>query len=55
MVDECGHASDLYWTSAIAEAFNAALTNVVKKGAETRKAFEQVRRTARTELERVKK
>mgnify|MGYP002722054034 FL=1 len=55
MVDECGHASDLYWTSAIAEAFNAALTNVVKKGAEPRKAFDQVRRTARTELERVKK
>lgn len=54
-VDKMGHASDLLWTSTIGDAYNAALTNVIKKGANAKKEFASVQKTAQNELKRIKK
>ncbi|WP_257477508.1 ABC transporter substrate-binding protein [Acidipropionibacterium jensenii] len=54
-VDKLGHASGLLWTSTISDAFNAALTNVVKKKANAQTEFAAVQKTAQSELKRIKK
>ena len=54
-VDKLGHASGLLWTSTISDAFNAALTNVVKKKANAKTEFAAVQKTAQSELKRIKK
>ena len=54
-VDKMGHASELLWTSTIGDAFNAAVTNVVKKKADAKKEFASVQKTAQNELKRIKK
>ena len=55
MVDKHGKAASLFWTSKISDAYSAALTNVVKKGADPKPAFAGVQSTAKAELKRVNK
>ena len=55
MVDKHGKATSLFWTSKISDAYTAAFTNVVKKGADPKSAFAEVQSTAKTELKRVSK
>ncbi|AOG27593.1 ABC transporter substrate-binding protein [Cutibacterium avidum] len=55
MVDKHGKAASLFWTSKISDAYSAALTNVVKKGADPKSAFAGVQSTAKAELKRVNK
>ncbi len=54
-VDKYGKATDLFWTSTISDAYTAALTNVVAKGADPKTAFTAFQKTAQTELKRIKK
>lgn len=53
-VAELGHANDLLWTSALGEAYAAAVTNVVKKNADPKTEFAGVGSKAQTELQRAK-
>lgn len=55
MVDKYGKAPSLFWTSKISDTYSAALTNVIKKGAEPKAEFTKVQTAARAELKRVGK
>lgn len=53
-VNELGFTNDLYWSSAISDAFSAALGRVVKGGADPAKEFGAAATKAEAELKRLK-
>ena len=53
-VAENGFANDIMWSGALGEAFNAAVSNVIKDGKDPQAEFEAVAKVAETELAKLK-
>lgn len=53
-VAENGFTNDIMWTGPLGDAYNAAVTNVIKKNADPATEFKKVGDLAATELKRVK-
>ncbi len=53
-VAELGHGPDLLWTPATAQAYTAALSNIVLKGADPKSEIAKVAATAKKEIQRAK-
>lgn len=53
-VAENGFTNDIMWTGPLGDAYGAAVTNVIKKGADPAAEFKPVGELAATELKRVK-
>lgn len=53
-VNELGHTNDLFWSSAISDAFSGALSSVVKGGGDPAKEFGAAATKAQAELTRLK-
>lgn len=52
-VADFGHGPDLLWTPATSQAYTAALSNIVKKGADPQSEIAKVSTTAKADIKRV--